>query len=143
MALPENTFLHKILPTLEWQRGDLWGSLLRKTSPGVAQPVEFIREFGSKVRTLPVTFLVEFKKHKHWGRERPMGREGGEGSVGLGSPQAEPEMWMLGTRFIRGGGSEQKGRERELNPWRAGVQPQPHPTGSSGDCGWRCRDALP
>lgn len=78
MALPGNTFLHKILPTLEWQRGDLWGSLLQKTSPGVAQPVEFIREFGSKARNLPVTFLVEFKKHQQWGKERPMGPGEGE-----------------------------------------------------------------
>lgn len=78
MALPGNTFLHKILPMPEWQQGDLWGSLLQKTSPGVAQPVEFIREFGNQVRNLPVTFLVEFKKHKHWGREKPVARGQGE-----------------------------------------------------------------
>ena len=61
MALPGNTFLHKILPTPEWQQGDLWGSFLQKTSPGVAQPVEFIREFGNQARNLHVTFLVDFK----------------------------------------------------------------------------------
>lgn len=84
MALPRSTFLHKILPTPDWQRGDLWGSLLQKTSPGVAQPVEFISEFGSKARNLPVTFLVEFKKRKHWGEERPAG-PGDPERVRLGS----------------------------------------------------------
>lgn len=96
MVLPGNTFEHKILPTPEWQRGDLWGSLLRKTSPGVAQPVEFIRELGSKARNLPVTFLVEFMKHKHWGEARPRGQGKGRGPFRFSFPHAEPETGVLG-----------------------------------------------
>lgn len=103
MALPGNTFLHKILPTPEWQPGDLWGSLLQKTSPGVAWPVEFIREFGSNERNQPVTFLVEFKKHKHWGRERPRGR--GEGRESLFRVAQSPSWGFLAPNFWREGSS--------------------------------------
>lgn len=46
--------------------------------------MEFISEFGSKARNRPVTFLVEFKKHKHWGEERPAG-PGARERVRLGS----------------------------------------------------------
>lgn len=125
MALPGNTFLHKILPTLEWQPGDLWGSLLQKTSPGVARPVEFIREFGSNERNQPVTFLVEFKKHKHWRRESPRGqgegREGvrGEGREGLFRVTQSPSWGFLAPDFWREG-SESEGSGSEQRERRAG-----------------------
>lgn len=112
MALPGNTFLHKILPTPERQRGDLWGSLLQKPSPGVAQPVEFFREFGSNEGSQPVTFLVEFKKHKHWRRERPMGR----GPFRPGCPQAEPAPGVLGVPAAGGQWQRAEGQESALGP---------------------------
>lgn len=64
MALPGNTFLHKILPTLEWQWVIYGVPCCTKPLPGLPS-AGFIREFGSGARRPPMTFLVEFKQHKH------------------------------------------------------------------------------
>lgn len=141
--LPGNTFLHKILPTPEWRRGDLWGSLLQKTSPGVAQPVEFIREFGSKARNPPVTFLVEFKKDKHWGRERPMGRGEGERVRVDWVFHSQSLRWgFLADDFLRADESRGGGEHRERG--RGGVESGSSLVpGGALDFGWYHRAALP
>lgn len=93
-----------------------------------------------------MTFLVEFKKDKHWGRERPVGRgEEGEGPCGLGFPLTGAETGMPGRGSVKGGrgaegevsaGAQERGRgvpgSRGRGVAGSGVWAQPDARGSSG-----------
>lgn len=48
--LPGNTFLHKLLPTMEQQGFDLWGLVLQEALRGLAGPGGFIGEKGKRER---------------------------------------------------------------------------------------------
>lgn len=65
VAHPGNAFYIRYCPRWSGSAVIYGVPCSRKTSRGVAQPAEFIRELGNQARRRPVAFLVAFRKHKH------------------------------------------------------------------------------